>query len=372
MKMLILRLLLLFAFIHVLKANDTEMGNYGYNPVPLSASKVQMLKEVVYAKMENNEYKVHCKFWFYNHGDRTKLKVGFPDFPMDSWDENYQPIRNFRSLVNDKPVKLVYKRKIKRIDTSYVENNKLYLDTISDNWYIKTVDFPAKDTVIIENYYEGQLGGTVGHWFAALTFMHYVIGTGSSWFGNINDGLIVFDYTNLRSADFIRNPQELSKNKNIKVTVSENLTTFEFKNYKPKKNETLGLEFYTYLGYSDWESIFNPAGSESDYGMDENKKSVNEIKKNFDPEKLDRMSKEVLARNGNIFSDKSDDQFFSQKPWYKPKAGKSNSEDDDYHIKESQNILSLKKYISKNKIKSIIQKIDEAALLKQMQIFKLK
>jgi hypothetical protein len=348
------------------------MGNYGYNPVPMSASKVQMLKEVVYAKMEKNGYKVHCKFWFYNHGNRTKLKVGFPDFNFGYEDENYNPLYNFKSLVNDRPVELEYKKTIKSIDTSYGKGNDIFLDTISDNWYIKTVDFPSNDTVVVENYYEGQLGSSVGHPFSATTFVHYVIGTGSSWYENINDGLIVFDYTNLRSADFIRNPQDLSKNKNIKVTVSENLTTFEFKNYKPKKNETLGLVFYSYLGLCDWESMFNPTESESDYGIDENKKSENEIKNNFDPEKLDRMSKEVLARIGNIFSDKSDEQFFSQKPWYKPKVGLSKSKDEDYHIEESQNILSLKKYIPKNKIKSIIQKIDEAELLKQMQIFKLK
>ena len=365
--------ILLFVFIIRIEANDTEMGNYGYNPVPMSASKVQMIREVIYAKMENNEYKVHCKFWFYNHGDKVKLKVGFPDYPMDELDENYQPLKNFRSLVNDKPVTLEYKRKIKRIDTSYIENNKLYLDTISVNWYIKTVDFPANDTVIIENCYEGNLGGTVGHWFSALIFMNYVIGTGSSWYGNISDGLIVFDYTNLRSADFIRNPQNLSKNKNITVTISENMTTFQFKDYKPKKNETLGLEFYSRLGVNnDWESIFNPPANESEFGLDEIKKSLKEIKNNFDPEKLDRMSKEVLVRGCLPLENKTDIEFFKQKPWYKPIKAINENTDDEFIIDESKSILKLKKYISKNKIKPIIKKIDEAELLKQMQIFKLK
>jgi hypothetical protein len=376
MKMIKHVLFLLIAIIQILKANDTELGSYGYNLVSMTNSKVQMLKEIVYVKIDNFEYKVHCKFWFYNHGENIKLKVGFPDFDLlngyniDNEDLDYHPIKNFKSLVNDKPVNLEYST-IKHIDTAFAGNQSVF-DTINNNWYIKYVEFPEHDSVIIENYYEGELGGTVAHSFSSLVSFNYIIGTGSSWYGNILDGLVVFDYTDLRSSDFIRNAHDLLNINNIKVNISENITTFEFKDYKPPEEQTLGLEFYNsfFLDSLDYQNLNDILSDSIVYSYDTTN-YLNEIKNNFDAKKIDRMSKELLARNGYIFNNNKDISYFKQKSWYKPKNYYENKEDFDYVIKESKNILFLKKYCSKKNQISKIKNINEHNILKIINLFKI-
>ena len=373
--------LFLIANVIILKADDSDIGNYGYNLVAMKQSKVQMVKEIVYIKIEENSYNVHCKFWFYNHGETVNLQVGFPDFIFDSYPYE-TPIQNFKSLVNDKSVKLEYKN----IDGKYTLQKSVFkkndttreYDTIRDNWYIKSVEFPEKDTVIIEDYYECDSGNTLVHAFSSISFINYVIGTGATWYKNIMDGLIIFDYTDFRSSDFIRNSEKILKTNNIKTTISENITTFEFKDYKPPKDQKLSLELYQYFYFyyeSETESYDEKLQHLLNDSIDFNYKPINyidEIKNNFNYIKLERMSKEIMARQGYIFDDNVDNEYYKQKTWYKPKKINKDSSDYKYIIGESKGILSLKMFCNKNKPDIPPTNIREKETLKLREIFKLK
>jgi hypothetical protein len=204
----------------------------------------------------------------------------------------------------------------------------------------------------------------VAHPFAYLAFFKYYIGSGSSWYGKIDDGLVVFDYTDLRSSDFIRNPQTLSINKNIKATISENLATFSYKNYKPPINETLGIEFYLgfMLNYEVAESFEISINSMREY--DETDYWA-EIRNTFSEKKLNRISKELLARQGYIFKNENDKKYFKQKSWYKPKS-KYESDKLENAMDAGKELKFLKKYCAQN------TQFDKINIMNENEIYKLK
>lgn len=372
-KTLISTLLIALFGIQLLFADDTEFGNYGYNLFSMTKSKVQMSKEIVYIQMSENGVKVRCKFWFYNHGKTQTLKVGFPDFNyfFDD-DDNYTPVKNFKSIVNGKPIKLEYKS-VKWIDSTHRDHNSYSKwDTTMNRWYVKTVKFPSNDTVIVENYYEGELGNTVDHAFATCAFVNYYLGSGSSWNGNIEHGIIIFDFTDFLSSDFIINPQNLVSIPGIKTTISENLAMFDFNNYTPPKYQLLKLNFYsgfipdTYIQGLYDNIDFSEESSRNKHTF------LEELQNNLFPKKLDRMSKEILARAGYLFPYDADNQYFKRKSWYKPNSNGNFGEEIDEAKDRSEAALMLKKYCRDIKPFSFTTKIDERVIKELMKQFEIK
>ena len=107
MKLSLLLILLVFTNLH---ADDGNIGTWASNISPLKkkCKDIQMIKEVVFIKMNQDSSEVFCKFWFYYSGKTRTVMVGFPNV-RSVYDNKTVQINNFRSQVNNIPIDIKHK-----------------------------------------------------------------------------------------------------------------------------------------------------------------------------------------------------------------------------------------------------------------------
>jgi hypothetical protein len=146
-----------------------------------------MKSEVIRMEVGEQLVTVDCRFVFENHGPACKVRMGFPDQGRGADDPEEEGPQNppkgtfnsFQSWVAGKPAKTM-------VDHAAHSGNF---------WHIKTVTFPAHQTLDIRDRYTVDVGNSVGFRVpCSVQWTSYLLHTGSSWHGNIGRSEILVTF----------------------------------------------------------------------------------------------------------------------------------------------------------------------------------
>lgn len=294
-------------------ANDGNVISWNGNVKPGKSTKISMAKEVIYVDLSGDNCIVQCKFWFYNHGEQDTVLVGFPaeEFYNDAPGSN--PIEDFKSRVNGKAIDVKPLYEQLNIDTvNNDEDGATFYDTTSyRKWYVKEVVFKAHDTTFIEDAYYTGWQASSGSYFTDKTF-EYIIGTGSTWFGPIGDGTIVFDYSNFASAALL-NRYSIDDKFDLDGYTGIQYSIYRFKNRAPNPKDVLSISFF------DVDNMWLDDMDKQSVG-DENTFSYKNFVEQFEltPARIILLKNEILAKFGYVFKDTTIRKYYSAMKWYKP------------------------------------------------------
>lgn len=159
---IMIKTFLLFLFILPLfsTADDGFIGTIGGNVFPIWRSEqIRMSKEEIRIKMFKDSCIVTCKFWFTNETSDTakEINMGFPDFIYEGESQPH-PLRSFTCRVRGNRERFYKKKQIiycidDSAKTSYPMDEYQY-------WYCWDVNVNPKETVLVENTYVGDWGGS--------------------------------------------------------------------------------------------------------------------------------------------------------------------------------------------------------------------
>ena len=167
--------ILLFLIITMpLMADDGYLGAWNGSAYAFTPTKVQMVSELIHITLYDTVCTVRCKFEFYNHGETQNVKVGFPDYINNTgFQHGSQPLRNFISTVDSVPVDVKRELIFRYYKDTNSEEAKANIDSTGFYWLTKEVVFPAKKTVIIEDYYEAEWSETANLFGSKFFFLFY-------------------------------------------------------------------------------------------------------------------------------------------------------------------------------------------------------
>jgi hypothetical protein len=290
-----------------------------------------MTGEDVRIRLKPDDYDVDATFTFYNEGKSTSVLVGFP---MDGWspgDHNVGEFKAFKTYVDGKEVQTINQYETWQGDGMPGETK----------WKLKRVSFDEGSTTVTRVVYTAPYGEFANN----FRFVSYVIGTGSSWYGNIGRSTftIVFDDNCNLEIDNKNHPfaedSPMKKNKITFRRTGKNEMSWYVNEFKPHKDEVFNLNLYT-DEYMPWETakVFY-------YDLDITVRPVKEsILDTLSLKQLRILQNEIYARHGKVFEDDTLREYFSCQTRYKPKDGFSESE---LNAIEKQNVEIINAYIKK-------------------------
>jgi hypothetical protein len=300
MKHLLIGLLLVFSIVTT-NANDAFLGSRGGNVFPIIRNEsIRMVKEEIKVVMEKDSCRVYCKFWFKNLGTKAEnVFMGFPDY-FEDISQGSNPLRNFTCAVNGQETEFD-----KRTQTTEVDNIpdlKRY-----EKWFCWNVQFKPGETVLVENNYNGDLGGSAD----GTCSFSYLIGTAQTWSSTIANGKVIFDYSKIASKSFVDTTfySDRTLPKGLERNIYNDSTVFSYNNYLPKWNETLKVNLLCF-----WKCPYG----ELQKGLTEYPFQNNRFKSpTFSKQMLRLMRNEVFARHGYVFKDLELQNYFAAMSWYK-------------------------------------------------------
>lgn len=305
MKKYIIAFLILLFTMTDLKADDAFLGTRSGNVFPIIRNEtIRMVKEEIRIVMDYDSCKVFCKFWFQNLGSKEEnVFMGFPDY-FEDVAGNSRALRNFTCNVNS--IKTDFD---KMTQTTQYESDTLKQAVEYNKWYCWTTHFEPKETILVENTYVGDWGGSID----GTCGFEYLIGTAQTWCNTIGSGEVTFDYSKIASDLFVDTTyySYSTLRPGMKRTIHKDSTVYSFNDYLPKWNETLSLNLICY-----WKSPYG----EVDKNLVEYpfKDRYEWRDKNLSKQTLRLMRNEIYARHGYIFKDIELQNYFSKQSWYKP------------------------------------------------------
>ena len=137
---------------------------------------VRMVSERVRAHVSRDSVDVDCVFEFVNSGAADTVLMGFPDRSYGDGNGNLPAMATFRSWVDDVEVPCAVAHDAEHRDP---EETRL--------WWTRSVTFAADQRRIVHDRYRAAPGSSVDgtQWFT------YILETGASWAGTIEDAEIV-------------------------------------------------------------------------------------------------------------------------------------------------------------------------------------
>jgi hypothetical protein len=296
-------------------ANDGYMSSHGGNIFPdyESVKDIRMTKERIHISLQRDSVDVYCRFWFIcnvDHESGRLVRVGFPNFTSYPAGDS-PPLKNFKTKVNGKEVPVI---SVKSVTTfTDVATGKLVdAEETIESWFVWDVEFKQNDTTFIENWYTGKWGGG----YAQKSF-EYIIGTGQTWDGEIGDGRITFDHSNLASSAFVAGWGDSAALYPIQIVPYQDSTVYSFRNYRPPKHFTLFLGIVSFwddpfggMEPQSFDSIYQGPLGLKYFLMEKKKAGAN----------LRLMRNEIYARHGYVFKDKKLTEYFTRFSWYRPKG----------------------------------------------------
>lgn len=215
-------------------ADDSAMSNVGGGMVApmVSHPSVRMVNETVTIKLTDKGVKVHCEFLFRNEGKKCMVKMGFPERAWAYGEGSaVRRLSGFRSWVDGKPVKCIYKQgqRVRKAD---------YGSESRDSWYIKDVPFDTGQTRTVVDEYSTELGfedDSMSTDFENPLNFTYILRTGRNWKGPIGKAKIVVDISGVSMDHYepVPSPKGFVFGKN---TILWTLTNFE-----PKDDVSIDL-----------------------------------------------------------------------------------------------------------------------------------
>ena len=300
MKHILISLLFVFS-IATSKANDAFLGSRGGNVFPIIRNEsIRMVKEEIKVVMGKDSCKVYCKFWFKNLGTKAEnVFMGFPDY-FENMTEISNPLRGFTCSVNGH--KTAFDKRTQTTEVDNIPDLKQY-----EKWFCWNVNFKPGETVLVENTYNGDLGGSAD----GTCSFSYLIGTAQTWSSTIANGKVIFDYSKIASKAFVDTTfySDRTLPKGLERSIYNDSTVFSYNNYLPKWNETLKVNLLCY-----WKCPYG--GSQEVFT--ESPILGNIMVKTLNQQTLRLMRNEVFARHGYIFNDTELKNYFTSQSWYKP------------------------------------------------------
>ena len=166
----------------VVHANDGYWSTTGAAyPFKKRHQSIQMVSEDIRIRLGEEDAAVEVLFTFRNHGKATSVTMGFPE---EGYAGPPKSILGFKSWVDGRPVK-VRRRKL---------NVGRDLDYEPDDWkavWLKEVPFSAGQIRQVKVKYTGMYGGDV----TGRQSLNYILRTGASWRGPIQNCRVTVDWT---------------------------------------------------------------------------------------------------------------------------------------------------------------------------------
>ena len=291
-------ILVLCLFIHYeLYANDTIIDAVGgnYTIIEGKSQKVQMVSEILTIDLYDNYYEMNIKFNFFNHGESTELKVGFPEYSFQS--EETVNVMDFKTTVNNEVVEVEKHHNLDII--KFPPPAKINL------WYIKNVVFKANDYTKITVHYITSYSGN-GPYFA----VHYLYGTGSAWKDSIESMTVeVCNHSNY----WLRQVLFTTKNLNYNLERrDENLIIIKADDVLPKLQDILIINVSKYPAFYTWPYYWGSG----DWRMREEIIPIKELEL-LNKEQLRILRNSIYAYHGYSFKSIELRDYFRKQEWYK-------------------------------------------------------
>lgn len=174
-----------------LLADDSAMTSIGGGMVsPMTSHpSVRMVSEVVSIRLTGDQAKVHCVFVFRNEGKRCTVKMGFPEESKAGGEGGLQKLDGFRSSVDGKPVRCIYKSGKQKHEARSSDINR-------NSWYVKDVPFGSGQTrTVVDEYSTGlsSESNSMQTWWEIPLNFTYILCTGRNWKGPIGKATIAVD-----------------------------------------------------------------------------------------------------------------------------------------------------------------------------------
>jgi|GEM_PF-1275193 len=214
-------------------ADDSAMTGIGGGAVAPMAShpSVRMVSETVSIGLSDKGAKVHCEFAFKNEGSKRVVKMGFPENAWASGDGSCGRLSGFRSWVDGKPIKCVYKQG-KLIKGKASSEQNCY------SWYVKDVPFdPGQTRTIVDEYstYLGSSSNSMMTDYETPKTFDYILKSGRNWKGPIGKAKIIVDTSRVTPEHY-----ELSSSPGGFVT-GGNSISWTFSNFEPTEDISIDL-----------------------------------------------------------------------------------------------------------------------------------
>lgn len=310
----LLILLLSICFCFFLNANDAYIEAAGGSVIPIDSPmssahpSISMKSEIIKIDLQPGFYHVHVDFEFYNEGDSTSIKVGFPQWHYGTSETN--ELKNFKTTLNGKSLEY----KILEDNGTKTPAHKA---DIVDLWFIRDITFPSKAITKTSVDYDCEYG--VAGFYKGV---EYLFGTGRTWKNPIGSqtieitnnisstSVIVYDRTFFVESDEWKTPDDW---KNTQITNNGKKITITRKNVSPDFFDLFKFEI------ADYYFLFNPYGDfdSQNYRLGKNRLTEKDLIF-FTNEQLRYMRNIIFACHGNIFQSADLNNWLKKQDWYKP------------------------------------------------------
>jgi len=212
---------------------------------------ISMKREVVDVQIGKELITVDCKFEFKNNGPACKVRMGFPDIPIETGDDKTDDGKQF-------PFFFSYRSYVdgKEVETS-VEKGKSEEDDLF--WHSQDVEFAANAVHSVRDIYTIPAALSVDYGGNCSRAFYYILRTGASWQGKIGSGLITIKFdpdilsAPLKVVSYEKGGSVQPKDRpdnmvvydsNLKAISKANSIQFRFKNFEPKDDgDNVAIEF---------------------------------------------------------------------------------------------------------------------------------
>ncbi len=306
--------LLSICFCFFLNANDAYIEAAGGSVIPIDSPmssahpSISMKSEIIKIDLQPSLYHVHVDFEFYNEGDSTSIKVGFPQWHYGTSETN--ELKNFKTTLNGKSLEY----KILEDNGTKTPAHKA---DIVDLWFVRDITFPSKAITKTSVDYDCEYGHG-GFWKA----VEYLFGTGRTWKNPIGSqtieitnnisstSVIIYDSTFFVESDEWKTPDSW---KNTQITNDGKKITIIRKNVSPDFFDLFKFEI------ADEYFLFNPYGDfdNQNYRLGKNRLTEKDLIF-FTNEQLRYMRNIIFACHGNIFQSADLNDWLKTWDWYKP------------------------------------------------------
>jgi hypothetical protein len=322
----------IFLFISNCYSDDTAIAVFGGNAKAIyEHSSVRMLGENVKITLNTDDYDVDATFTFYNEDKSTEVLVGFPQKGFGdgaTGTNDYNEYIVFKTFVNDQEVKFL------NLESMFESNENRY-----SKWKTKAVYFPAKVITHTKVLYKVPYGG--GAYSKRNKFIDYIIGTGSSWLGNIGKSTFTLVFNDDIQLNIDDNPFS-SINKFKFERTSKNEMNWFVDEFEPDINANFRIYLTTPTNYhaQPWFNYENDAfyRAKNFYTNEFIPKSILE---KLSMSQLRFLRNEFYARHGKKFINKELNEYFNSFNWY---ISIDDFKENDLNLIEKKNIQIILSY----------------------------
>ncbi len=215
-----------------LLADDSAMsrGAGGAVAPMVGHPSVRMVSEKVNIRLTDEDARVRCEFVFKNEGKACVVKMGFPDKGWSSGEGSTGKLSKFRSWVDGKPVKCVY-RKGNTVKGQHSDEQR------RTSWYVKDVPFAANQSRTVVDEYHSDLGASSSVMMTSYQTPRdfaYILQTGRNWKGPIGRAAITADISKVPT-DY-----DIEWTPASGVLVSHTIT-WKFASFEPSQDISINL-----------------------------------------------------------------------------------------------------------------------------------